>query len=752
MERERGITIQSAAITFQWPPKTLCPPGLKPKTINLIDTPGHQDFRYEVDRCLPILDGAVCILDSVKGVETHTERVWESAHLSRIPRLLFVNKLDRDGASFRRSVHEAALRLKTWPLLCQIPWWQKDVFTGVIDVIHQHGFRFSSTGVMSVVSKESIAKENPVLREEMELARLRLVETLSEHDDQIMEEFLELEQDVPSGSIKQAIRRLIMDGEAKFAPVFAGASLRNIGVQPLLDAVVDYLPCPTDRPPLEIIGGAAHTLPELLEQKFQKRAHTHPEPPVVALAHVFKVVDDPRRGMMSWVRVYHGAVSRSSHMWNSNMRTFEKSQHILHVSAKDHHEIPHLPTGHIGAMTGLKSARTGDTLITFPGHQGNSPPEAFRNLRIKALETPPAVAFIAIEPYTRTASDKLEDALKKLSREDPSIRWSKDEKTEQLILSGMGLLHLEIAQDRLLTHYKIDRESAMWGDIEVEYSECLLAPTAPRRVVYDRPIRDKPGKAACTATIEPLDAHAAHPTTLLDSSIERDGNIIHVAIPLPPNYNASKSPLPFDPDLVRQQLLNGAIAGLARGPRRSAPVRRCHVHLTFDPAADFFGPAASTGGHLTNAALHAVRDGLRDAHARGQVGILEPFSLVQITCPEEAGHAIQHDLGSARGGQVLEVRKPEDDEGGGEVENGGVVVDVAKVYAPPDPYESVQSLRDPKKGVVRMLTIVGKAPLSEMMKYDSQLRSMTGGRHALQLDQGGFELVTGPRERALDGV
>ena len=754
MERERGITIQSAAITFQWPPKTLCPPGLEPKTINLIDTPGHQDFRYEVDRCLPILDGAVCILDSVKGVETHTERVWESAHLSRIPRLLFVNKLDRDGASFRRSVHEAALRLKTWPLLCQIPWWQKDVFTGVIDVIHQHGFRFSSTGVMSVVSMESIAKENPALREEMELALLRLIETLSEHDDQIMDEFLELEKDVPSGSIKQAIRRLIMDGEAKFAPVFAGASLRNIGVQPLLDAVVDYLPCPTDRPPLEIIGGAAHTLPELLEQKFKQRAHTHHEPPVVALAHVFKVVDDPRRGMMSWVRVYHGAVSRSSHMWNSNMHTYEKSQHILHVSAKDHHEIPHLPTGHIGAMTGLKSARTGDTLITFPGHHGNSPPEAFRNLRIKALETPPAVAFVAIEPYTRTASDKLEDALRKLSREDPSIRWSKDEKTEQLILSGMGLLHLEIAQDRLLTHYKIDRESAMWGDIEVEYSECLLAPTAPRHVVYDRPIRDKPGKAACTVTIEPLDAHATHTSTLSESSIERDGNIIHVAIPFPPNYNPTKSPLPFDPDLVRQQLFNGAIAGLARGPRRSAPVRRCHVHITFDPATDFFNPATSTGGHITNAALHAVRDSLRDAHARGQVGILEPFSLVQITCPEEAGHAIQHDLGSARGGQVLEVRKPEDDEGagGGEVENGGVVVDVAKVYAPPDPYESVQSLRDPKKGVVRMLTIVGKAPLSEMMKYDSQLRSMTGGRHALQLDQGGFELVTGARERALDGA
>ncbi|KAK4246522.1 P-loop containing nucleoside triphosphate hydrolase protein [Corynascus novoguineensis] len=743
MERERGITIQSAAITFQWPPRSLCPPGYEPTTINLIDTPGHQDFRYEVDRCLPILDGAVCILDSVKGVETHTERVWESAQLSKIPRLLFVNKLDRDGASFRRSVHEVTSRLRTWPLLCQIPWWHKDDFVGVIDVIHRHGLKFSSTGGMSVVSEQSIAKENPALREEMETARLRLIETLSENDDHIMEEFLELEKDVSSASIKQAIRRLIMDGEAKFTPVFAGASLRNIGVQPLLDGVIDYLPSPIDRPPLEILGAKAQNLPQLLEQKVKQKGHSQPQAPIVSLAHVFKAVDDPRRGMMSWLRVYHGAFSRSSHMWNSNVHNFEKPQNILHVSANNHHEIQHLSTGHIGAMTGLKSARTGDTLITFPRHHGTSAPEAFRNLRIKAPEIPPAVAFIAIEPYTRTAGEKLEEALKKLSREDPSIRWSKDEKTEQLILSGMGLLHLEIAQDRLLTHYKIDRESAMWGDIEVGYSECLLSPATRHRVVYDRAIRDKAGKAACTVTIEPLEAH--HHDTLFESSIERDGNIIHVAIPLSPNGDDTES-LPFDPELVRQQLLNGAIAGLARGPRRSAPVRHCHVHISFDPAEDFFG-AASTGGHITNAALSAVRGALKEAHASGQVGILEPFTRVQIHCPEEAGTTIQHDLASARGGQVLEVRRPEDDEA---QVTGNEMIDVSKVYVPPDPYESVQSLRGAKKAVVRMLTIIGKAPLKEMMKYDSQLRSMTGGRHTLQLDPGGFELVTGPREKALE--
>lgn len=655
--------------------------------------------------------------------------------------MIYVNKLDRDGASFKRSVLEAASRLQTFPLVCQIPWWNKDQFVGVVDVVNQVGLRFSNTGALSQVSAESIAKENPTLREEMERARLSLVEIISENDDVLMDEFLELEGGVSSASIKQAIRRLVLDGEARFAPVFAGSSLRNIGVQPLLDAVIDYLPNPSDRPELEVISGSkTYTLSELFKQRSsQKKGHNHSQPPIVSLAHVFKVVDDPRRGMMSFARVYHGTLGRHSQMWNSNIHGYEKTQSIVHVSANDYQEIQHLSTGQIGAMTGLKSARTGDTLITFPGHPGQTAPEAFRNVRIKALETPPAVAFIAIEPYTKTAEDKLESALIRLTREDPSIRWSKDEKSGQLIISGMGLLHLEVAKDRLLTHYKIDKDSVLWGDIEVEYSECLLASTAPHRNVYDRSLRDKTGKAACTVSLDPLEAH--HHDTILESSVERDGNIIHIAIPLPEDADLDR--LPFDPEVVRQQLLNGAIAGLARGPRRNAPVRRCHVDIIFDPETDFFG-TATTGGHITNAALHAVRSALKEAHEKGNIGILEPFSNVQIHCPEEVSNTIQHDLVAARGGQVTEVRKPDE----GEILDGGI--DLSKIYTPPDPYETVQSMRGSKKKTVRMLQIVGKAPLKEMMKYDSQLRSMTGGRHSLQLDPGPFELVTGPREKALD--
>ncbi|KAK3486007.1 P-loop containing nucleoside triphosphate hydrolase protein [Neurospora hispaniola] len=751
MERERGITIQSAAVTFLWPPQQSLAPGQQPKSINLIDTPGHQDFRYEVDRCLPILDGAVCILDAVKGVETHTERVWESAQLSKIPRLIFVNKLDRDGASFKRSCLEVASRLRTYPLICQIPWWNKDEFVGVIDIINLIGMKFSSTGQMSLVSEETIGKENPTLRAEMDKARLSLIETLSEYDDAVMEEFLELEKDVPTSSIKKAIRKLIMDGEAKFSPIFAGASLKNIGVQPLLDGVIDYLPSPLDRPEVEVIQGKkAMPLSKLLTlQDKKKKNHGHQanhQSPITTIGHVFKVVDDPRRGMMSFVRVYHGALNRSNHLYNSNMNAFEKAQALLHVSAKDYQDIQHLSTGQIGALTGLKQARTGDTLLTFPGSHNLKAPEQFRAVHIKTLDTPPAVAFISIEPYTKTASEKIEEALSKLSREDPSIRWSKDEKTDQLILSGMGLLHLEIAQHRLLTHYKIDRDTAIWGDIEVEYSECLLSPVPPHRAVFDRPMRGENGKAACTATLVPVEDHHRH-ESILESCVERDGNIIHIAIPLPEGTEDHDS-LPFDAELVRQQLLNGVIAGLSRGPRRNCPVRKTHVTITFDPETDFFGNM-TTGGHITNAALQAVRACLKEAHANSAMGILEPFTNVTIHCPEEASHAIQHDLVSARGGAVLEVRRPEESEADAAFISEGGGIDLSRVYVPPDPYESVQSLRDPKKSVVRMLEIVGKAPLKDMMKYDSQLRSMTGGRHSLQLDPGEFELVTGPREKML---
>jgi elongation factor G len=736
LEREKGITIQSAAITFSWPLKHELTDGSEPKTINLIDTPGHQDFRFEVDRCLPVLDGAVCILDAVKGVEAHTERVWGSAQQSKIPRIMYVNKLDRDGASFRRSVLEVASKLGSWPLVCQIPWWSKDDFAGVIDVIDQVGIKWSSTGTMTKFSnlEKVLLQEDPNLWAEVEKARLSLIEALSERDDELMELFMEHEKDVPSGPIKESIRRLINDGNGTVVPIVAGASLRNMGVQPLLDAVVDYLPSPQERPEVEVRSGTTKlSLSKAIEAASKQPKHGPPkQPPVGALASVFKVAHDPKRGMLSYVRVYHGILHKKDAMWNTNVHQFEKPLNMLQVAADKSLDVASLPTGHIGALTGLKNARTGDTIMTFPSHKA---PESLRGLQIRPPEIPPAVAFISIETYSLTETKNLELALSNISREDPSLRWNRDDKTDQFILSGMGKLHLEIAQDRLQNYYKVEGD---FGSIAVEYKESVLSTVGPVRVEYDRTVANKAGKAACSATLEPLEAH--HRETLLESGFERDGNIIHISIPLPSGGEAPG----FEPEVVRQQLLNGALAALARGPRRGCAVTNSVVTITYDYETDFFGPVS--GAHIVNAAIHAVRDALKEAHAEKSVGLLEPFMKVLISCPESAGGNIQHDISSARGGLVLEVRDSKEE---ARVDGG---IDVSKVYVPPDPYESVQSLRATKKGANRMLEIVAKVPLRDTLHYDENLRGITGGRHSLQMELDTFERVTGPRERALDST
>lgn len=715
-----------------------CKPGTKPKTINLIDTPGHQDFRFEVDRCLPILDGAVCIIDSVKGVEAHTERVWKSAHEFRIPRIIFINKLDRDGASFKRSVLDIGIKLNGLPALCHIPWWDKDTFIGIVDVVNLVGYEWRRQGhdgnaictkLDFEALREVLSAEKPEFLAEIETAREKLVEGLCLHDDELMNTFVEVGSGMkmPASIIKDALRRSIIDGQGTIVPVFAGSSLKNMGVEPLLDAVVEYLPNPSDTPDVEItMGSAKKHLSDVLDEQLGKvQSHrTH----IGAIASVFKVVNDPVRGMLSFVRVYHGSLARSSSVWNSTIHQFEKPTNLLQIAAAKTNEIAHLTTGNIGAVMGLKASRTGDTLITFNGHRT---PESLRSLQIRPADIPAAVTFIAIEPRSITEAKELEAALSSISREDPSLRWSKDEASEQYILSGMGKLHLDIAENHLKTRYKVQ---AAFGGVQVDYKECLTAATGPHRVTFERTVLGKAGKAACTANLEPL---SEHHDTLLESTVERDGNYIHISIPLP----ADGSPLPFDADSIRAQLLNGAIAALARGPRRGSPVHGCHVTITYDPETDH--SSSASGAHVVGAASKAVGTALKEAHLKGNVGVLEPVMKVHIICPEACAGTVQHDITAARGGHILHINDLESD-----VSNDGGM-DASQIYAPPDPYESLPSLRGSRKGGARMLEIVAQVPLKEMLEYDSHLRSLTGGRHSMLMSLDTFQRVHGSREKAL---
>ncbi|PKS09063.1 hypothetical protein jhhlp_003676 [Lomentospora prolificans] len=716
LEREKGITIQSAAVTFNWPPLAKCPPGTPSRTINLIDTPGHQDFRFEVDRCLPVLDGAVCIIDGVEGVEAHTERVWSSAQEHNIPRIVFVNKLDREGASFRRSVIDIGTRLNCMPVVCQIPWYNKEEFVGVVDVLSRTVFLWADR---ALTVKPFTPDMNPDLAKELELARENMVAVLADHDEVIMDLFLEAPEAITNQNIKDALRRVIGNGDGAVVPVFAGASLRSIGVEPLLDAVVDYLPSPDERPEVVVRSGT-ETIPlsEVLKKTVERGSQR-----IATVASVFKVFNHPKEGLLSFVRIYAGHLLKNSAPWNTHILQTERPMGLVQIDAAKTHIVDQLGTGQIGALRGLKFARTGDTLIATVGHK--PVPEVVKHVQIRPPEIPPPVAFLAIDPFGLVAANELQIALQNTSREDPSLRWNRDEKTDQFIIQGMGKLHLDVIVHGLKQKYKID---AAFGEIEVDYKEHLVSPTNWHEAVFDRVLANKSGTVVCSAMLEPIEEH--HRDSLLESTVEKDGNIFHIQIPLPESGD-----LPFNPEEARQQILNGAIAALARGPRRGSPVHGCHITISLDIGAT----KSPSGGHFSGAARRAVQDALKEAYTKSQIGIMEPIMRVIITCPESAAGVVQHDISAAAGGHVLEVKDLS-----GEVITEGSV-DASKIYAPPDPYDAITTLR--KKSTMRRVQITAKVPFKEMIDYDSHLRSKTGGRHSMTMSFDSLAKVTGYRDK-----
>ncbi len=430
-EQERGITITSAATTCYW----------RDHRINVIDTPGHVDFTIEVERSLRVLDGVVAVFDAVGGVEPQSETVWRQADRYGVPRLAFVNKMDRVGADLPRCLHMMRERLKSNPVLIQLPLGAEDKFRGVIDLIDRKAYVYDDSGQGSLFAVEEIPADYQELAAEQ---YGQLLEVLAEIDEEIMERYLADEPVTPE-QIKAALRRGTIDSE--LVPVLCGSAFKNKGIQPLLDAVVDYLPSPMDIPPvrgLDLKGNVVERPPS-------------DDAPLSALA--FKLLTDPYVGHLTFLRIYSGVMVSGAAVLNSTKGAKERLGRLLKMHANKREEISEAYAGDIVAAVGLRHTTTGDTLA-----------DERDPVILETLHIPQPVIDIAIEPKTKADQDKLGQALGKIAAEDPSFRVFTDPETGQTIISGMGELHLEIIVDRLMREFKVD---ARVGRPQVSYRETV---------------------------------------------------------------------------------------------------------------------------------------------------------------------------------------------------------------------------------------------------------------------------------------
>jgi elongation factor G len=443
-EQERGITITSAATTCFW----------RDHRINIIDTPGHVDFTAEVERSLRVLDGAVAVFDSVAGVEPQSETVWRQADKYRVPRICFVNKMDRIGANFQRTFDQIISKLEGNPVAIQLPIGAEDKFVGVVDVIRMKSVTYKDE---TMGADYVVGEIPPDMLEEAKHFREQLIEKVSEADDKILEKYLHGEE-ITEDEIKAALRKRVISsvrskGEAAFVPVICGSAFKNKGVQPLLDAVVDFLPSPVDIPSIE---GLDPNAPEDLPIERQAADNA----PFSALA--FKIMTDPFVGQLTFIRVYSGVMTSGSTVYNSTKQKSERIGRLLKMHANKREEIKEVYAGDIAAAVGLRSVSTGDTIC-----------DEKKPIVLESMTFPEPVISLAIEPKTKADQEKLGQGLQKLMAEDPTFRVNTDPQTGQVIIRGMGELHLEIIVDRLKREFNVE---ASVGKPQVAYKETLTRP------------------------------------------------------------------------------------------------------------------------------------------------------------------------------------------------------------------------------------------------------------------------------------
>ncbi|HUF01225.1 MAG TPA: elongation factor G [Gaiellaceae bacterium] len=579
-EQERGITITSAATTAEW----------RDHRINIIDTPGHVDFTVEVERSLRVLDGAVAVFDSVAGVQPQSETVWRQADRYRVPRIAFINKMDRTGADFDAAVQSMRDRLGATPVPIQVPIGAEERFAGVVDLVEMKAISY-----VNALGTDFTIEEIPgPLRERADEAHHALIDAIAEFDDELTEAYLEDESVVTPEMIRRALRAGTLSGLV--TPVLAGSAFKNKGVQPLLDAIVDYLPSPTDVPPILGID------PKSTEEEVRPPSL---EAPFAALA--FKVMSDPYVGKLTYFRVYSGQVKAGGRVLNTTNGKTERIGRILQMHANHREEREEIGAGEIAAAVGLKFTTTGDTLAV------ESDP-----IVLESMSFPEPVISVAIEPKTKADQDKLSAALQRLTEEDPTFRVSSDEETGQTLIAGMGELHLEIIVDRLLREFRVE---GTVGRPQVAYRETIGRPVEK---VQGRFVRQTGGSGQygdVTINLLPQEPGAGY---------EFDDKIVGGKIP--------REYIPAVDQGIQEAMSAGILAGF--------------------PVVDVKAELVDGSYHDVDSSERAFKIAgsmaFKEAMSRARPRLLEPVMSVEVVTPEDYLGDVIGNLNSRRG-RVVEL-------------------------------------------------------------------------------------------------
>ncbi|KAG5417422.1 MEF2 [Candida metapsilosis] len=727
-ERERGITIQSAATTIPW----------NQHKINIIDTPGHADFTFEVVRSLRVLDGAVTILDAVAGVEAQTEKVWKQASALGLPRVVYINKMDRPGAGFSRTVREVIQKLETRVVLCNLPYFevaadQEYIFKGVIDVLHGKLLKWKEEDEFGKeIDVVDLNESKPELFEMYCKARESMVETLGEVDETIIDAFLEHDEDylkISPDLLDSAIRKATVANY--LTPVFCGSSFRNIGVQPLMDGITKYLPSPLQT-----------TLPEIKSKKKEiskkmddTRGLIFNNDRNLTVGLVFKVMTHATRGPMTFVRVYSGKLNASTNLINTRTGKKLLVRNLLVMHGDTPEEVKSVSAGDIGVIPGYETEfKTGDTFVcSAVGKKAVGPIES--SITLMPIDIPPPLFNASIEPHTAGDEAYMRKCLDILVREDPSLKVHVDEEMGQTVLSGMGELHLDIVRERLINDMKA---KVNLRDVAVSFKESFVGKAEAQGSFEDEATRVRLTVGHVENCSDFESVSGAH-------IFEDENNVI--ILPDSATSEHVKTALsdrrwkcPNSMDDLKEAVVNGCLTSLQMG----GPQLGLSLHSTLVTINEWDAPV-DRGEELVPSLMNASRQAIQSVkEIESNFAIFEPVMITKVYVNSNDLGEVSHDLTQRCQAVILAV----EDESVQDTEIADWTSEVVeKTYVPPD--YTLSRTKGRNEDFANKKIIIAETPLKEMIGYLSKLRALTQGRATFDMSFIGMRRVTGTRADSL---